>query len=367
MNKLARYIIIAVSVAIVAFLIWYFSNIVWYIVVSAVLSLIGKPLVRLICRVKIRGKRLPTWLGATVSLVTMFTIAGLFFYSMIPLLASQFDSLQSIDLNAFATNFAEPLNRLDATISKYLPANLKDFSIQVEIVDQLNGLFNAAFFTKIFSSTATFLTEFFIFIFSVAFITFFFLKDEQLMANGFSLFFPPRYQEPLQRALSRIETLLRRYFVGLLIQSAIIMVLTIIGLLILRLPFTTSVVIAFFSGILNVIPYVGAVFALAISLVIPMAMYMNGGAPMPLDTLLLLITVVFLIIRAFDNFFFQPYIYASSANAHPLEIFIVLLIAGSLSGMLGMLLAVPVYTVARVFAKEFFNNLPMVQRLTKNM
>jgi predicted PurR-regulated permease PerM len=77
--------------------------------------------------------------------------------------------------------------------------------------------------------------------------------------------------------------------------------------------------------------------------------------------------VVFIIVQLIDNFVFQPLIFSNSVNAHPLEIFIVLLIAGSLGGILGMLLAIPGYTVLRVFAKEFFNKFRLVQKLTEKI
>jgi predicted PurR-regulated permease PerM len=83
--------------------------------------------------------------------------------------------------------------------------------------------------------------------------------------------------------------------------------------------------------------------------------------------LLGLMLVVFISVQVIDNILFQPLIYASSVLAHPLEIFIVLLIAGSVAGILGMFLAIPAYTVIRVIAKEFFNNFKLVKRLTENI
>jgi predicted PurR-regulated permease PerM len=68
-----------------------------------------------------------------------------------------------------------------------------------------------------------------------------------------------------------------------------------------------------------------------------------------------------------DNIVLQPVLYSNSVHAHPLEIFLVILIAGNLGGVLGMLFAIPMYNVARVFAKEFFNNIRVVQKLTENM
>jgi predicted PurR-regulated permease PerM len=83
--------------------------------------------------------------------------------------------------------------------------------------------------------------------------------------------------------------------------------------------------------------------------------------------LLIFMTVVFVSVQLIDNFVFQPLIFSNSVHAHPLEIFIVLLIAGSVGGILGMLLAIPSYTVLRVFAKEFFNKFRVVQKLTKKI
>jgi predicted PurR-regulated permease PerM len=63
----------------------------------------------------------------------------------------------------------------------------------------------------------------------------------------------------------------------------------------------------------------------------------------------------------------QPLIYSSSVKAHPLEIFFVILIGGSLAGIAGMLLAIPVYTVLRVIAREFFSKFRLVNKLTKDI
>lgn len=367
MNKLARYIIIAVSIAAVAFVIWYFSSIVWYIVVAAVFSLIGKPLVTLMRRIHIGSWQFPTWLAATITLIVIFGVLSIFLYSMLPLLSSQFESLRSVDFIALSDSFAEPIEKLNTTINRFLPSSMKGFTLQTEIDMQVSNFFSVTLFKNIFSSTASFLGNFSIFLFSVAFITFFFLKDDQLLFKGFSMFFPVKYEDNLKRAMESIDRLLRRFFVGLLIQCFCVITLTTIGLLLVRLPFKTAITIGLLSGILNVIPYVGAIFSYAISLVIPLALYINGGAPMALPTLMLFISIVFLAVRFIDNGFLQPYIFASSAKAHPLEIFIILLMAGSLAGMLGLLLAVPIYTVIRVFAKEFFNNFRIVQRLTENM
>jgi predicted PurR-regulated permease PerM len=78
-------------------------------------------------------------------------------------------------------------------------------------------------------------------------------------------------------------------------------------------------------------------------------------------------TIVFLSVQVIDNVLFQPLIYSSSVKAHPLEIFLVIMAAGSMAGIIGMILAIPVYTIIRVIAAEFFENMKLVKKLTKNL
>ena len=75
-----------------------------------------------------------------------------------------------------------------------------------------------------------------------------------------------------------------------------------------------------------------------------------------LGLLMIKLVAIFVVTHIVDVFIFQPYIYSNSVKAHPLEIFLVILLAGNIAGILGMLVAIPTYTVLRVFAKEFFSN-----------
>ena len=68
-----------------------------------------------------------------------------------------------------------------------------------------------------------------------------------------------------------------------------------------------------------------------------------------------------------DNFLSQPYIFSNSVKSHPLEIFLVILSGGILFGIVGMILAIPLYTVIKVFLKVFFSDNKLVKKLTKNL
>ena len=77
--------------------------------------------------------------------------------------------------------------------------------------------------------------------------------------------------------------------------------------------------------------------------------------------------LVFLAGQLADNFFTQPVIFAGSVKAHPLEIFLLISIAGSLAGITGMMLAIPAYSVIRVLAKEFLSGFKVIQALTDEL
>lgn len=367
MNKLAKYITIAISVGVVAFLLWYFSEIVWYIVISAVLSIVGMPIVQLLTRINIRGKAFPRWLAAMVTLIVIWAAFTLFFWTMIPLVSSQFHELNNVDFMAVMNSFSDQIDKVDALLKEKIPSLAGSFSLRDELGASFGRFVNAASFKSIFASTASFATDLFILLFSVSFITFFFLKEEDLFERGLAFFFPQHRRASVHSAMRSVDNLLMRYFVGILLQSTVVFILTALGLWVCGLPLKTSLVIGIISGVLNVIPYVGAVIAFVIAAGIAVVLGVTNAIAMSIGTLLLLVGIVFLIVRLIDNILLQPIIFASSAKAHPLEVFLVLLMAGYIGGVLGMLLAIPAYTVLRVFAKEFFNNLEQVRRLTQGM
>jgi len=367
MNKLARYIIWGTGLAIVLFLLWYFSSIVAYILVSAVLSLMGKPIVDLVCKVKVRSWSPPKVIGAGLAMGVIWLGFILFFRIMIPLVISQINELSTVNVPNLVASFQQPISDFDAFIKEYLPVSARNFSTQELIIERVTGMFHVGIVSQVFSSTATFLGNLVIAAFSITFITFFFLRDEGLFFEGVTALFPERLELSIKHALISINRLLRRYFVGIIIQSLCIMTLNTIGLSIIGIHFKTALVIGLFTGILNLVPYVGPLAGMLLGSLIGLATNLQLDFATQMIPLLVFMLIVFSIVQLIDNFVFQPLIFSNSVNAHPLEIFIVLLIAGSLGGILGMLLAIPGYTILRVFAKEFFNNLRLVQKLTEKL
>lgn len=165
-----------------------------------------------------------------------------------------------------------------------------------------------------------------------------------------------------------INRLLVRYFVGIFTDILCVMTLLSIGLmLVLGFPLQQALLMGLLAGILNMVPYVGPLFGMLLAMSFGILDVYSGVIGISLNVLLIRMAFVFLIVQILDASILQPLIYSNSVRAHPLEIFLVILIAGSIGGILGMIIAIPTYTVVRVLGKEFFNHFRVVQSLTKNI
>jgi predicted PurR-regulated permease PerM len=124
-----------------------------------------------------------------------------------------------------------------------------------------------------------------------------------------------------------------------------------------------ALIIGLIMGIFNVIPYAGPLIGAFLSLCIAVISPIDGDM---LHTAVVLCATI-MSVKVVDDFIIQPTVYSDRVQAHPLEVFLCILIAGSVAGVWGMLLAIPLYTVLRVFAREFFSEYSLVQKLTSQM
>lgn len=353
-----RWIAAGVGMLILIFMVWYFHTIVFYILGAAVFSLLGKPLVELLQRLKF-----PRWLAAFVTLLVLLLVvlglAGLF----IPVVVEKLNFISNFDVGTLNEILREPASKLESWVNSTFP--MAHFSVRDVVSQKLQPMLSAGFVQNTIGSITTFITDIAIAVFSISFIAYFFLKDDQLFGEGVVTLFPKRYEDNIIRAMRSSTNLLARYFIGICIESLIKLIVVTLSLYFIGMEFSTSVIIGLITAVLNVIPYIGpiigAVFAFVIAAVAPPV------ADVSLGGLVFQISVVLLIFQLLDNIILQPYIYSSSVKAHPLEIFIVILMAGYIAGIMGMLFAIPAYTVLRVFAKEFWGNFRVVQKLTEKI
>ncbi|MBN2349550.1 MAG: AI-2E family transporter [Bacteroidales bacterium] len=367
MSKTAKYIFIVLGVVLIGIILWYFKNIVAYIIISLVLSLIGKPLVDILGRVKIRKIRIPKSIRAFFTLIILWALFFSFFRIFIPLIAQETESISNLDVVELVQNFEDPIKHVETFIDEFKISTTQYVSLDKFITGKLESIFNVSMFSNIFGSIASVLGNIFVAIFSISFITFFFLKDEKMFANAIMLLIPDKYEEPTRHAFQSIRKLLMRYFIGIIAQITGIIILVTLGLTIVGVGFTHSLLIGFIAGILNVIPYLGPIIGAIIGILLGIMTHLHLDFYSELLPLAGYMALVFAAVQITDNILFQPLIYSSSVHAHPLEIFLVILIAGSLGGILGMIVAIPTYTIIRVLAKEFFIKFKVVKTITKNI
>lgn len=338
-----------------------FSDLTAYIIISIGLSFVGRPLVRLIDRTSIAGWSPGPGLGAFLTLLTLFAGFGLLINLFIPLVVAEAQVISELDFQQIARELREELSGM----APLLPISEVDPMLWLDastVGKGLSSVLGPGGLGGILGSTFTAIGNLVVALFSIAFMTFFFLKDRELFPSIIQALTPERYTQQVDRILKNSTLLLTRYFVGLAAQVAIITTIITSGLVILGVP--NAFLIGFLAGLLNLIPYVGPLIGAGLGLGIILTTHLQVEA---LWGLVGKAGGVFLLAQLVDNLFTQPVIFAGSVKAHPLEIFLLISIAGSLAGITGMMLAIPAYSLLRVVAKEFLSGFKVIQSLTDDL
>ena len=367
-ERLAKYILIAAGAAIILGLCWFFRDIIAYILAAVVVSLIAKPLVNVLKKISIKGKHAPDWLLAALALTLVLACFLTFAYIVVPIAGGIIKNISLGNIETSLKSIAGPLADLNTFLIQTFPRLGENFRIEVAIVQEMQHMFNLSQFSSLIGSAASFFTSLAIGLFSVVFISFFFIKDDGLFTNIVCSLVPDRHEKTTEKAISDIGYLLSRYFTGVLIEVLGVALVNFIGLaLIAKLGFNAALGIAFLTGIFNIIPYVGPLLGGALGTVLGLIIKYSSATPIGLDVnfwaFTLILICIFCVTQLVDNFLYQPMIYSTSIKAKPLEIFIVLLIVGHIGGPLAMIIAIPIYTVFRVIAFRFFGNIKAIRRL----
>jgi predicted PurR-regulated permease PerM len=359
--KYAGYLMLIVAAG---FLIWRFSFIIVWVLIAAVISFIGHPLVRFFDKVHIKKWRIPHSLSTVLSLLTI-VIGFLGILSIfVPLIVQQAQTISKIDVTLLAKNLEGPLSWLDEEL-RLLGLIPTGQTLQDFIVIKAKSLVNigsaTTFINGIFNAAGTI----FVGLFSVLFIAFFFMKDQNMFEDTLLLFVPEKQHDATRKVIAESKNLLMRYFVGVILEVIGVMSIIALGLWILGVE--NALLIGFFGAMMNIIPYLGPLIGALIAITLGVTGTLAAGLYDELLLVLAKLGGVLVVANFIDNNILVPMIYSKSVKAHPLEIFFVIIMGGSLAGLVGMLLAIPVYTVLRVIAKEFFQQFRVVQKLTSKI
>ena len=364
-DRLARYIIILGTLAIAALLGYFFGSVLAYILLAFVVSLIGQPVFLLLRKIKIKGKSAPDALLAAITLVFIFAILILVVVQVIPVVTNIVREASSLKAQE---NFDSQniINLVNSWIIRVIPWVGEDFDGVQLIIQKISEVLDLSNISGILGSVASAVVGLAVGLFSVIFISFFFIKDETLFGRIIGALVPDTIEDKVKKTILDIERLLSRYFVGLIVEIFGVVLLNCLGLwLIARIDFNYALGIAFIAGLLNIIPYVGPLIGELIGVILCVILKYGAGIGLGVNIwfFALIVLGIMLTTQLVDNFIYQPLIYSTSIKASPLEIFVVLLIAGHIGGVVGMLIAIPTYTVVRVIASRFFYDYKLVRRL----
>ena len=367
-EKLAKYTLAAVSIAIIGGLCWYFRSVLVYILLAVVVSLIGKPLMTLLQKITIKGRKAPDWILAAFTIILLMVIFTAVVTMIVPVVSGIVKNISLTNIEDAARRVAIPLADFNTFLISTFPKLGSDFRIEVVAVQELHKLFDPSAFSSMIGSAASLVTDLGIGIFSVVFISFFFIKDDGLFTSMVAALVPDKHENNAAQAIADIGNLLSRYFIGVLIEILGVALLNFLGLLfIARLGADAALGIAFLTGLLNVIPYVGPLFGGVLGTILGLVLKYSSTNPVGLDVnfwiFTIILTAIFCTTQLVDNFLYQPVIYSTSIKAKPLEIFIVLLVVGHIGGPISMIAAIPSYTAVRVIAFRFFRKIKAIRRL----
>ena len=367
-EKLAKYTLAAASIAIVGGLCWYFRSVLVYILLAVVVSLIGKPLMTLLQKITIKGRKAPDWILAAFTIILLMVIFTAVVTMIVPVVSGIVKNISLTNIEDAARRVAIPLADFNTFLISTFPKLGSDFRIEVVAVQELHKLFDPSAFSSMIGSAASLVTDLGIGIFSVVFISFFFIKDDGLFTSMVAALVPDKHENNAAQAIADIGNLLSRYFIGVLIEILGVALLNFLGLLfIARLGADAALGIAFLTGLLNVIPYVGPLFGGVLGTILGLVLKYSSTNPVGLDVnfwiFTIILTAIFCTTQLVDNLLYQPVIYSTSIKAKPLEIFIVLLVVGHIGGPISMIAAIPSYTAVRVIAFRFFRKIKAIRRL----
>ncbi|MBX2984370.1 MAG: AI-2E family transporter [Bacteroidia bacterium] len=363
MLKNNKWILWVVAIILIYFSFAYLSDVIMYVSMGCILAFIGRPLVFFLSEKGIAGIKIPRTLASFLCLAVFGILIIALALLFIPLVSKQIAFFSTLDYTALLASLQSQTTGL---IAKLHAVNLwPDSQDWSSMINQVVGLFSAKEIGGYFGSAINISSSIFITLFAMFFIAFFLLKDATLMSEVIYALTPDKHIDKMKNAIINIKELLSRYFIGLLIQMSVISLMVWAGLAMIGVD--NALVLGIITGLLNLIPYIGPLLSIILGVLLGLTSALALHSDVNFGIFTLKILAVYLVTLTIDNIITQPIIFSKSVKAHPLEIFLLVMIAGTLFGIVGMIVAIPVYTIIRVIVREFFPELKIVQKMTASM
>lgn len=347
-----RVIAIILFLVLLGFMAWFFSNVLIYMFIALVLTVLGTPLMKLLTKIKIGKWKFPTTLAAVITLLVIVASAFVIVFFAFPLLINEFQTLLAFDPEMVAINFDDWFAHTELWLKDHGILQRSD-NLSVILMTYANSVLQDFSITNLFSSAISMMSALFIGTFAVLFMLFFSLKDNQIFFKMIRKVIPTSYRENYDHILEETKSQVTRYFTGVFCEMIIIGCLE--GVICHFLGVPHAALIGFFGGLLNIIPYVGPLIAIILGIIISVTSIITSViSSSAIIWVIVKVIGTFICCKLIDDTVLQPIIYGKSVQAHPLEIFIVILMAAHVGGVLGLILAVPAYSFLRIIVKELF-------------
>ena len=352
------------AIVAVGFAAWFLRSVIAYFLVAALLNFIAAPLMQLMEQ-KITWKKqpLPRWTYATVIILLLLaSIIGLA-RIIVPPLLEQADTISHISHEGFKRSFGQPISDFQRYLTTwgFEDSAFTQETIKAQFMKWLNTGNLRETITQVIGGLSTVGG----WIFSVLFITFFFLKEKFLIYRLIHTLTPDKIEPRVQKVLRGINQLLGKYFRSLILHVLVCGSYIFIGLSIFGEKYALT--IAVFSGLVNLISYVGPMLGLSFALLFSIGGHIGADFYSSILPHLMEVATVYGIAILLDNLFSYPLIFSNSLKLHPLELFFVILAGFQIAGLGGMILAAPVYTMLRIIAKEFFQGFDVIRSITRKV
>ncbi|MEZ4700602.1 MAG: AI-2E family transporter [Rhodothermales bacterium] len=333
-DRIVRGIIWSLLTAVTVFLIWSFAGLIVYLLIGLVVAYLTQPLVERIQRFGLR--RTPAIL---LTFLLVFTALSILLSTLVPVLASQVGELTQQITADTVTTWA---NALEAQLRNFLPI-MPEGTIQASFSRISQQLFAESGFATVITFMVDVFTDLLFGILIVPIVAFFLLKDELLLRKRLVQHVPNRFFEISLGLLDKVQTRIGRYISGLLVQVLAVSTTATIALLFTDLRY--ALILGLFTGIANTIPYFGPIVGFFAGTL--MAIGQTGDFSLVPGLLVAMGAT-----QIIDNVLFQPFIFSRAVRTHPLVILFVVLIGAQLSGIVGMLLALPITTAVLVTIEQ---------------
>jgi putative permease len=309
----------------------FFPDIVLTLIVSTLTAFVLKPLVRIL-EFRFGMKR-----GIAIGMVFLFVggIAAFTLIETIPFLIGHIRLMYG-QLQNFP--FESKLTVAARDVAAHIP-----FINPATIGDKVHSLIQQMILSagEATGTAVSYLANLLI----IPFITYFILAEGDIAVKKFVERIPNKYFEMSLNIMYRLGQELMMYLRGLIIECSIVGGLSVIGFIIIGVPY--AIFLGIFAGIANLVPYLG--FVTAAGLAIVASLTKTGDFQMFLP-----IAILSLIVRLIDDLVLQPLCFGKSLDMHPVAVVLTLIIGHQLMGISGMVISIPIATILRVAATETY-------------